>query len=413
MSLPKDKSIRVVGAGMSGLLSAYYLTELGYTVEVYEQDVRVGGKISTATSPFGLRELAANALIADPEVEFVAESIGITLVGKNKNAKKRWILKNGKLSTWPLSFSASLRVFIFMLSYLLKLKHIHPKPNEKLKIWGDRVLGAEATTYLLNPACQGIFGLDSEHLSARLVYNYFFARPKRNRGSHKSKYKGSIAPLNGMGEFPKKLRAYLETKGVPFFLSQKMDDTEGEVIVLCTEWNSASLFLNNSGDSRGELLSRVPGVDLISVNVFFNKMANHQSEGFGCLFPRQEGIEPLGVLINSSIFPKRTVMDSADIVSETWIFGAPHSSQLAPPSKDKLVKALLEARQKIWGFKDEPLDTYVNPWTPALPLYGLELEEVLAKMPVYQNGIYLMGNYLGELGLTRLFHRAKEMAQSL
>ena len=64
---------------------------------------------------------------------------------------------------------------------------------------------------------------------------------------------------------------------------------------------------------------------------------------------------------------------------------------------------------------NKPTEYKINPWPEAIPLYGLKLEEALTLLDQYQSkeGPHLMGNYLGELGLNRLFHRAKALLDGL
>ncbi len=47
---------------------------------------------------------------------------------------------------------------------------------------------------LINPGCLGIFGVDSSHLSATLILNYFFPA----KAIAERLLRGSVAPENGM-----------------------------------------------------------------------------------------------------------------------------------------------------------------------------------------------------------------------
>ena len=56
-------TINVVGAGFSGLTTAYFLTKCGFKVRVFEKTDRAGGLIRTIRSAHGLVETAANGLL--------------------------------------------------------------------------------------------------------------------------------------------------------------------------------------------------------------------------------------------------------------------------------------------------------------------------------------------------------------
>ncbi len=51
----KGREVHVIGAGVSGLLIAYYLKKAGHKVTVFEKD-RAGGKIQTKLTEAGLAE---------------------------------------------------------------------------------------------------------------------------------------------------------------------------------------------------------------------------------------------------------------------------------------------------------------------------------------------------------------------
>lgn len=397
------KPVTVVGSGFSGLLSAYYLQEAGFKVEVHEALNTVGGKIQTRESTLGLREMAANALLADAEVEAVCAKIGVKLIAKNKEAKRRWIFRQ-KLRQWPMSFYGSLSIAKFLVSLRLNRKKMTPRPRETLQSWGERTLGQEVTQFLLSPACLGIFGVEAEKLSATLVFNYFFPVTKPARGQ----LRGSVAPEGGMQELALKMRAYLEAKGVRFYMNTFRNSKNEERVVLATDLPSAVDFLKNSQDPRAKALADLPQVDLYSVNVFYDKPLAEQQPGFGVLFPRGQGIDPLGVLLNSFIFQRKEKG-----FSETWIFGDVHPSGMERWTDIHFLTLLNKAKERVWGKAPQHQEIFINPWPKALPLYGIELEKALESLPLFSNGLYLVGNYLGEIGLNRLFHRAKRMSQEL
>ena len=61
--------VLVVGAGLSGLATAWYLAEAGARVDVVDAAPRPGGLIRTITTPHGLVETAANAFVRNARVD--------------------------------------------------------------------------------------------------------------------------------------------------------------------------------------------------------------------------------------------------------------------------------------------------------------------------------------------------------
>jgi protoporphyrinogen/coproporphyrinogen III oxidase len=400
------RTVQIIGAGISGLLCAYHAVEKGYAVEVYDTAAEPGGKIQTRQGKHGLMESAANAILADALVESVADTIGLKLIAKQTTAKKRYIYTLGAVRRWPLGFIDSLRLLRFLFLWKLNSPSIQPRHQETLKTWSDRVLSAEVTERLLGPACQGIFGVDAQPLSARLIFNYFFAKVPRAHG----KLRGSVAPEGGMGQWVEFLVRYLRSKNVQFYFSQTAPADSGKVVIVATDLQNAVQILKQKNDVRGEILSSVPLVDLLSVNVFYQQRPSAQAPGFGVLFARSENLRPLGVLINSDIFANR----SSHAHSETWIFGA-LSSDNTELTDEFYLSHVQAARQKLWKTNEQPQEFKINRWPSAIPLYGLDLEKALTKLAQEspEAGLYLMGNYLGELGLNRLFHQAKSLLDTI
>src|SRR5207302_4994344 len=73
------KPITVVGAGFSGLVTAYLLSKAGRAVRVVEKRSRAGGLISTIKTEHGLIETAANGILNSARVEAMCADIGVPL----------------------------------------------------------------------------------------------------------------------------------------------------------------------------------------------------------------------------------------------------------------------------------------------------------------------------------------------
>ncbi|MBA2259353.1 MAG: NAD(P)/FAD-dependent oxidoreductase, partial [Acidobacteria bacterium] len=68
---------RVIGAGLSGLATAWYLTEGGASVHVIESTGSAGGLIRTLQTAEGLVETAAAAFIASDRVLTLFSTVGV------------------------------------------------------------------------------------------------------------------------------------------------------------------------------------------------------------------------------------------------------------------------------------------------------------------------------------------------
>ncbi|MCJ8275587.1 MAG: FAD-dependent oxidoreductase, partial [Bdellovibrionales bacterium] len=230
--MKEKKKVTVIGSGISGLSVAFYLVRAGYSVTIFEKDNRVGGLLGTKKTPHGVVEQAANAFLANKELEMVSQSIGVNILEKKTTARKRFIFRKGKARRWPLGLWGSLRFLFFILFFSFFKK---TKKGQTLKDWAYKSMGKEATHFLLAPAMQGIFVGQPKDLSASLILNALFLnRPPRGQ------LRGSVCAEFGMGDWTKKMRQYLKQEGCEFILEKEVEDIDLDYpVVLATDLQAA------------------------------------------------------------------------------------------------------------------------------------------------------------------------------
>jgi protoporphyrinogen oxidase len=128
--------------------------------------------------------------------------------------------------------------------------------------------------------------------------------------------------------------------------------------------------------------------------------------GFGVLFPRDCGVEALGVRFDSDIFPAH--QDPKWRV-ETWITRV-DDSKCGFLDSSQLWRVTAIDRLVLTDRIDEPVDVVSTFRPQALPLYGsgiLEIQNRLTDLPPW---LALAGNYVGRLGASKLLDVAGEAA---
>lgn len=402
----------VIGAGFSGLTLAYYLNSRGVSVEVFEKDRKSGGLIQTKKLRHGIAESAANAFLSTVELEKLCETIGVPLSPVLGAARKRFIWRAGKPKQWPLNWWETIVLFLKILVLPFRER---PYPLETVRAWGHRVLGKKATQYLLLAGLQGIYAGDPDKMSARLIISRIWQSIKKRRAEPKSHYKGSVAPLDGMSSFHVKLTDYLLRNGVKIHFNAELDglsfkalydqkSQEGTRFFICTPPEETSLLLSKMDPKLSALLNQVEMIPVLSATMIYKKEDQHSVAvpGFGCLFPQGDGFRVLGILMNSFIFPNRSAEHS-----ETWIFRDNFDNET------EALDCIRVERKKIYGREDLPLEFKVTRWPKGIPHYSIELEALLEKR-IFDNvqamSIYVHGNYLGDLGLTKILERSKNLA---
>src|SRR5437660_393298 len=136
-------TITVVGAGFSGLATAYFLTKHGFRVRITEKTDRAGGLIKTIRTEYGLIETAANGLLSSARLEAMCADIGVPLRVARREAGKRFIYR-GKPKQLPLRVAELLGL---LGRFSVNAARLRPRSFETVSSWGRRVFGRGATDY--------------------------------------------------------------------------------------------------------------------------------------------------------------------------------------------------------------------------------------------------------------------------
>ena len=398
------KPITVVGAGFSGLTTAYLLTKAGREVRIIEKTARAGGLIRTTRTEHGLVETAANGILNSARLEAMCADIGVPLLRVRAEARKRFIFR-GKPRQLPLSFAEGLRIAVGLAG---NATHLRPRPCETIADWGTRVLGKGATEYLLSPALGGIYAGDPRRLSASLIFG------RANLPDHLKTYppqkpniRGTVAPPNGMQQLIDGLVDYLRARGVDIRFSDVTSANGNDPTVVCLSASAAAEYFGKAAPDLAHELARVEMLSLLTTTCFFDKEAA-RVKGFGCLFPRDQGFRARGVLFNDCIFEGR-----GPAHSETWIFGGALDPEVTSLNDEEITRTILEDRARFYRQQDNPLAVHIKRWPNALPHYSIDLERTLVNLPEPQPNIALVGNYLGRIGLAKIFERAAYVVDNI
>jgi oxygen-dependent protoporphyrinogen oxidase len=178
-------------------------------------------------------------------------------------------------------------------------------------------------------------------------------------------------------------------------------------MIICLSASAAAEYLSGVAPDVAAELGVIQMLSLLTVTCFFDSSAA-KLEGFGCLFPRDQGFRSRGVLFNSSIFEGR-----GPAHAETWIFGGALDSEVVGLSDDQIRDAVFSDRQRFYRKADTPLAVHITRWPNALPHYTVALERTLSRLPAPPPNIALVGNYLGRIGLAKILERAAYLVENV
>jgi len=388
--------VTVVGGGFSGLATAYYLSRAGIPVELVEKTDRLGGLIATLETPHGPVETAAMGLKNCARVDAVCRDLGLPMLCSTQASSRARYIYRQRPRRWPLNPGEWLTLAARFATATARGSR-HPRPLETVDEWGGRVLGPRATRWLVGPTLQGMYAGDPARLSASLVFG------ARERAAQPAR-KGLMAPARGMQQLIDALERRLRTRDVSIQLntSKRLDGSTPAVV--CTSARDAAECLRDVAPAASQALSTIDMLPLVRITAFYPDEKTHQ-RGRGILFPRGGGIRALGVLFNANIFPHR-----GGQYSESWIYGGAADRDVVHLSEDDLAAVMDRDRQSLCGRSVPPAARVVHRWCAALPHYDVQLESVRASGFDLPKGVFLVGNYVGGIGVTMLLEQAAAVA---
>ncbi|MEN0050407.1 MAG: NAD(P)-binding protein, partial [Bacteroidota bacterium] len=294
-TLDTTKSYTVVGAGISGLLTGYYLKKAKVPFKIVEQSNQVGGILQTEKTDYGIVEKAANGFIWCPEIQALCDDLQLEILTPQQASKARYILKDLRLRKIPLSVLDG-----FKLAGALLKKH--PRSFSTLEDFGHYFFGKKITQQVITPAFAGIYGASLDQLSFPGAMkkiaegfnetNYLWTALKKMRAGgtaeeKKKRASGTHSFQHGMGELTHRLAEFLQ-KDIELGVDGRTLKGTTESLIITTPAYVAKDFF----DGRlATLLNQVKYNAMISSTLFFRKSDIEKFKpGFGCLIPPNEGL---------------------------------------------------------------------------------------------------------------------------
>ena len=408
----------VVGAGIAGMLAAYALDARGYRVTLIEAKNRAGGLIRTRQTNLGIAESAAHSLIATEAVRELCRDLDVELIAPRKEAKAKYVVRNGKLTRFPLT----LRETLDSVRHAAFARSNHNE-TETLDRWAHRHLGDAARDYLLTPFVRGIYGVQPADLCVSTAFPFLhlpegqtllgaFARHRKQSRNKSAKQR--VAPRLGMGELVSKLEQRLDQKlGSRFRKGEELRELpDAANIVIATPAYAAAQLLDGSAADLARALRRVRYTPIVSVTTFVERRDFERPiHGVGVLMPACEHTASMGILFNSSSFEYR-VTDDKRLASFTVMMGGTACPGWLNASDREIHQAIKLEFFELLGIR-QPLATMIHRWPSALPQYGLGLQNVWQSARgswCAQPGRLLFGNYTGQISLRGMIESAMALA---
>lgn len=424
-------AIAIIGAGLTGLTTAYRLKQRGARVVVYEASDRIGGSIKSERRDGYLAELGPSSLAAPSgPVAGLLSDLGLetSKVTASSSARNRYIVRRGRLARLPMSPAELLTSRL--LSNVAKLA-IFGEPlveagdtplEESVAAFVRRRFNQEVLDYVVNPFIAGVFAGDPEQLSVRhavpklhalerthgSVMKALVQMMKARRGTGQG-LASVISFAGGLQEIPDALGRELSsavrlrapvtqlrsgprgwTVGAAFQTPELFD----AVIYAAPAHSLDEIDLDLMAAERLSTLSSIlhPPVAVLALG-FRREQVTHPLDGFGFLTPEVEHRRVLGVIFSSSLFPDRAPPGH---VLLTAFVGGTRDPDFVQADPQTLTARVLDDLRPLLGTRGEPTFRAVQVWPKAIPQYVLgygRFKEIAADVERRNPGLVLAGTY--------------------
>ncbi len=440
-----SKDIVVIGGGISGLSTAYRLQRKGLNVLLLEAKQKVGGSICTEHSGDFLVDYGPNSTLeTSVKISAFIEELGLNekRLYANNRAKRRYILKKGRLQALPMSPAQFLMSGLFSTKAKMRLlaePFIGPaaaENEESIAGFVERRLGREFLDYAINPFVAGVYAGDPVKLSVRSAVPKVFALEEKYGSLIKGAIKGAKARKKsdetektkarlfsfklGMSELPAALAARLgdavstnsrvqsvaarNGSAGPFWVNFSRDGVEHTVeaeavITTVPAYTTAQLF-ERMDKTLSTGLNDIEYPPVAMVFLGFNKpVACRPLDGFGFLVPEIEQRNILGTIWNSTLFPQRAPRQGMAL---TTFVGGARQPELALLQEAELEQLVRDELQQIMGLEGEPDAVKIKQWKRAIPQYSLGHAgrmQTVDRFEAAHPGLFISGNFRGGISV--------------
>ncbi|HEX4230025.1 MAG TPA: protoporphyrinogen oxidase [Bryobacteraceae bacterium] len=446
--------VLIVGGGVSGLATAYFLSKVGIRATIVEKSERLGGLIHTDRVEGCDLEAGPDSYVAaKPAVTELAKELGIgdRIIGSNDAERRIFIVRNGKLQLFPrgmvmmapAEWGPVVRSSLFSVSTKMQfVREWFSRPRQRegdvsIEEFVSDHFGREVLDLVTEPLLAGVYGGEAGRLSAQSVLPRFVQYEgeygsliRGVRKERKITNDGSLflSFVGGMQTFSDALQSAIEpapevVRGEVSTLERQADSwrvlvgsdwiTADEVVLACPA-HASGRIANAIAPELGAELSAIPYSSAILVMLLFNgSQLEHALDGFGFLTPPSERkILAAATFVNTK-FPSRIAPGFAAL--RGFLVG-PQAETLMYVPDDDLLRVIREDFQRLMGITAAPVAHTIHRWPQSMPQYVVGHADRYRQIRRHLHdlaGLYVTSNAFEGVGIPDCVRLAKETANAL
>ncbi|GAB3062189.1 protoporphyrinogen oxidase [Salinicoccus sesuvii] len=452
------RKVAVIGAGITGLSAAHYLSKHeNVEVDLFEKSDRAGGKIKTHKQDGYTIELGPESYLARKEIMTeLAEEIGLGDDLVRNQTGTSYIYVNDKLSPMPkgaiLGMPTELVPFLTtdLVSARAKLRTGFDFIKGPIDIYTDisvgkffrNRVGDEMLENVIEPLLSGIYGTNIDELSLMSTFPHFketeethgslikgMYRQKKNASNPNARKQGQFLQFrNGLQSFIDHLLSFIETNGVNTFFKHDVESITRDGSKYLMRVNGESRVYDNIivttphfqykrwfQDLPFEYFKHMGATSVATVVMAFE---DHQVEN---------DINGTGFVVSRKM---DTSITACTWTNKKWAHAAPEGKALLrayvgrpgdyivnEKSDEEIVRLARKDLDNIMTINGEPEFTIVTKLEHSMPQYKVGHKAMIDGIHDYMAenypGVVLTGASHRGVGLPDCIKQAKETVKSL
>lgn len=447
--------VAIVGGGISGLSTAYYLAKAGVSAALFERRERLGGVIVTEIVDGCLIEGGPDSFLsAKPwAMELIAElGLASEVIGSNDHLRVTYLWKGRRLLPLPDGLMLMVptrilpmlttRVVGWRTKLLMALEWFRrARPSAQV----DRSVaefvrehyGQEAVDYLAEPLLAGVYGGTPDELSVSAVLGRFVELESRygslTRGVLAERKKVAAqarsAPLfrtlkSGLGRLVEGLTQAARSVEIRHLEVEALERADSgfrlraggawqefsQVVLACPAYEAARLTAPIE-PRLAELLGSIPYSSSMTVALGYDaRSIPIPLAGFGFLVPARERRRLVACTWTGTKFAHR--VPAGRVVLRCFL-GGRQDPEILGEDDSSVLRIVRSELTDIMGVTAEPLFTRIARWPASMAQYTLghlgrvaEIEQRLERI----RGLYVAGNAYYGIGVPDCVRMGREVA---
>lgn len=446
----------IVGGGISGLASAYYLSKKSLSSTLIEAQSRLGGLVRTDLISNCQIEAGPDSYVSTkPEATELAEEIPnlkAEIIGTNDESRRIYLVNGGKLVPMPdgmvLMVPGNMRAALSSCLFpdstrrrILEERLFKPKQRDQDISVAELVLDhfdRNMLQTIAEPLLTGVYGGDAVRLSAESVLPRFLQYERRSgsliravraekkqtqqSGSLFLSFKGGMQALTD-AVYRASSGAVTRVTGEATRITRQNGGwqvhignarREAKFLIVAVPAHKAARLFSDSLPRLSEELAAIPYSSAITVTLGYARSSiTHPLDGFGFLVPRGERRHVAACTWINTKFPQRIAPEYAAL--RAFLVDT-DAQALMTNTDEEIIQVVRQEFMRLMGIDGEPVFSAVQRWPLSMPQYVVghgARRQRISTLVKQELGLYLVGNAYEGVGIPDCIRLAKNAAAEI